>query len=328
MDGGGRLLRSVSGPFGAPQAQPAYAGASVPAVAPARSTALVSRRAPARPRQPLIRASERAGSRLPRFTGTILLTLFLAGAGLYGAVQGGQYDDFSARYGSPRDVVARAFGFSIQNVAISGLVELNQTEVLQVAGIDPRGSLPFFDAAAARERLMNMPLVKDATVRKLYPSGLAITLVEREAYALWQKNGQVFVVAADGTVTDTLSDSRLNRLPLVVGPGANLKATAFTKLMDAAPDVKAHVRAGMFVGERRWTLKLDNGVDVRLPEENPSQAITRLAGLIKDQKILDRDVLAIDLRIPDRVVLRLGEEAATARAEALKAKSKIKGSAT
>ncbi|WP_158266731.1 cell division protein FtsQ/DivIB [Alsobacter soli] len=277
---------------------------------------------------PVLRASERVSSRLPRHIGSYLLFGFLGAVGLFGAVKGGQYDDFVALYGAPQDVAARALGFSIQNVAISGLVELNQTEVLQVAGIDPRGSLPFFDAAAARERLMNVPLIKDATVRKLYPNGLAITLVEREAFALWQKEGRVYVVAQDGTVTDTLNDPRFNHLPLVVGEGANAKASVLTKLLDGAPDVKAHVRAGMFVGQRRWTLKMDNGVDVRLPEENPARALTRLAGLIKDQKILDKDVLAIDLRMPDRVVLRLGEEAATARAEELKAKFKPKGNPT
>jgi cell division protein FtsQ len=329
MDGGGRLLRSVAEPFRAPlAATQAYAGAGVAVVAPTRAAASPRSRALAKTRQPVIRASERAGSRIPRFAGTLLMAALFSGVGLFGAVRGGHYDTFAAYYGSPQDVLARSFGFTIKNVTIAGLVELNQTEVLQVAGIDPRGSLPFFDAAAARERLMTLPLVKDATVRKLYPSGLAISLVEREAFALWQKQGQVFVVSADGTVTDRLTDPRFNRLPLVVGEGANAKAAAFTRLMDAAPDVRAHVRAGIFVGERRWNLKLDNGVDVKLPEEGVRDALTRLSGLMKDQKILDRDVLAIDLRMPDRVVMRLGEEAATARAEALKAKSKIKGSAT
>jgi cell division protein FtsQ len=96
-------------------------------------------------------------------------------------------------------------------------------------------------------------------------------------------------------------------------------------LLDAQPDLKPLVRAGVRVGDRRWTLKLLNGLDVHLPEENPEQAMVRFASLVRVQKILDKDLVAIDLRQSDRVVLRLTEAAASARAEMLKARAKAKG---
>ena len=279
--------------------------------------------------RPPVRAVERGTSRVPRFLGLGLTAMLFATVGAYGVVRGGQYEEFLALNGDPRDIAARSMGFAIGDVQISGVIDMNPTELLQVAGVDPRGSLPFFDAAKARERILAMPLVKEATVRKLYPNALSITIVEREPYALWQNHGDVFVVASDGTPIDRFSDARFARLPMVVGEGANKKAAAFVKLLDAAPDMRERVRAGILVGERRWTVKLDNGIDVRLPEENPAKAFARLSALVRDQKILDRDILSIDLRLPDRVVMRLGEEAATARAEALKSKAKLtKGGTT
>ena len=82
--------------------------------------------------------------------------------------------------------------------------------------------------------LLNVPLVKDATVRKLYPNALSITVVERDPFALWQHDGEVYVVSVDGTVIDRLIDERFTRLPLVVGEGANTKAVAFSKLLESA----------------------------------------------------------------------------------------------
>ncbi|WP_307730312.1 cell division protein FtsQ/DivIB [Alsobacter ponti] len=309
-------------------AAPAYAGSGAIAV-PAR-TGLPARRATPRPRQPVRVAERGVAGRAPRFLGTVLLLLFFGIVGLYGAVRGGQYETFVAMQGDPRDLVARALGMGIAEVRISGFVDLDKTEILQIAGIDPRGSLPFFDAAAARERLLAAPLVKDATVRKLYPNALSITIVERDPFALWQRDGEVFVVAADGTVIDQLRDERFARLPLVVGEGANRRVVAFGKLLESAsPELRAHVRAGTLVGQRRWTLKMDNGVDVRLPEEGAAQAVARLSELQRDHRILDRDILAIDLRQPDRVVMRLGEEAASARAAELAKKPKqAKGNPT
>jgi len=67
---------------------------------------------------------------------------------------------------------------------------------------------------------------------------------------------------------------------------------------------------------------------VRLPEGGEAEALHRLAALVRDKKVLEKDVLSIDLRMPDRVVLRLSEEAAAARAEAMKGRLKVKGNPT
>lgn len=317
----------MSGPTGPLGPVPALAGGGAIAVRSwtAALPALLRR---SRGRSP-VRSVERGSRRVPRFLGLGLTAMLFAAVGGYGVVRGGQYEDFVAVNGDPRDIVARMLGFAIGDVQVSGVVDVNPTELMQIAGIDPRGSLPFFDAARARERLMAVPLIKEATVRKLYPNALSITVVEREPYALWQNHGEVFVVAADGTPIERFGDLRFARLPMVVGEGANKKAGAFVKLLEAAPDLRSRVRAGILVGERRWTVKFDNGVDVRLPEEHAPRAFARLSALVREQKILDRDILAIDLRMPDRVVLRLGEEAATARADMLKNKAKTtKGGTT
>ena len=93
----------------------------------------------------------------------------------------------ATQVGDPRDLLARAVGLGLQKVTISGLAGLRAPEVLQIAGIAPTASLPFLSAADIRERLEAAPLVNTAEVRKLYPHELAITLVERVPYALWQK---------------------------------------------------------------------------------------------------------------------------------------------
>jgi cell division protein FtsQ len=257
---------------------------------------------------------------VPIHLGTgLTLGLFLSIAG-YGLVAGGHLAALREAAGEPRDVIARALGFGLERITISGLSQLSEREVLQVAGISPRVSLPFLGAAEIRAKLEAAPLIQSAAVRKMFPHELAITLVEREPFALWQQGGELFVVAADGTVIDQMRDARFATLPLVVGPDANARAADYTAIVEAAGPLKARIRAGMLVSGRRWTLKMDNGIDVRLPEQGAKEAVQRLARLEREQKILDKDVLAIDLRMPDRVVVRLSEEAAAAHAEMMKKK--------
>ena len=315
----------MSGPSVSSVLRSSHAGAHVAAFQTAKGFGPGPRERSPRRRAFVVKPIER---RIPRGLGTLLtLGLFAASIG-YGILRGGHYDSLVQSFGTPDVALARASGFGLDRITIAGLNELTAREVLHAAGIDERASLFSVDAEAVREKLLAMPLVREATVRKLFPDGLQITLVEREPYALWQRNGEVFVISADGKTIDTLRDNRFLRLPLVVGEGANERAVAFAKLVDAQPALKSHIRAGILVGQRRWTLKLDNGVDVRLPEDNAAEAMARLATLVKDKGLLDKDVLSVDLRKPDRVVLRLTEEGASALAEAQKSKAKAKGNAT
>jgi cell division protein FtsQ len=192
--------------------------------------------------------------------------------------------------------------------------------VLSAAGVTPESSIPFVSASGIRERLEQVPLIKTASVRKLYPSELVVTLTEREPHALWQRDGELFVIAADGTVIDQMEDERFVDLPLVVGEDANRRTKEYLALLHAAGPLKARIKAGTLVSGRRWNLKFDNGVDVRLPDVDAGAALARLIKFEREQKILEKDVLAIDLRMADRIVLRLTEESMAARLEALKKK--------
>ncbi|MBF9233588.1 cell division protein FtsQ/DivIB [Microvirga alba] len=258
--------------------------------------------------------------RLPRFLGTGLTLAFFSAVTFTGLWQGGHLDEFIRNNGEPHHAIARMVGLGLEQVTISGISQIRESEVLAAAGLNAKVSLAFLDVNAVRERLEQVPMIKSAAVRKLYPNELVITLNEREPNALWQLNGELFVIAADGTVIDLMQDERFVDLPLVVGDRANLRSKEYLALLEAAGPLKSRIRAGTLVSGRRWTLKMDNGMDVRLPEQGAPDALARLVKLEREQKILEKDVLAIDLRIADRVVVRLTEEAASARADALKKK--------
>jgi cell division protein FtsQ len=251
--------------------------------------------------------------------------LLLAATLGYGAVAGEHLPALIDWAKDVRDAAANGAGFRIAAISLTGPKEVSREEVLTVAGVTGRASLLFLDADAARMRLLANPWIADAAVLKLYPDRLQITITERQAFALWQKDGRVGVIASDGTVLEPFVEDRYVRLPLVVGRGAEREAKSFLTILDRYPDIRSQLRASIMVADRRWNLRLKNGVDVRLPESNVEQALDRLVALDRDKKILSRDILAIDLRLPDRVTVRLSDAAAAAREEALKDKKKKKG---
>jgi cell division protein FtsQ len=258
-----------------------------------------------------------------------LIVLFLAGTALYGALRGGQYDDFVDNYGAPRDLVARAFGLGISAITITGERELVESQILAAAQITPRNSLLFLDVEAMRGRLKALHLVQDVSIRKLYPDRLLIQITERRPSALWQKDGDVNLIAADGTVLDQMHDLQDANLPFVVGDGANKRVGEFTDLVAAAGDIGPKIRAGVLVSGRRWDLKMESGLEVKLPEIDPADAVRQFVRLVHDDQLLDKDLISVDLRIPGRLTARISGQAAAARAQAQAAAKKHgKGPAT
>jgi len=275
--------------------------------------------------QSLDRWSSLVEARLPRGAGLVAAALLVLASLAYGAVKGDHVATVVAALKDARDQAGNAAGFRIVSIALAGNQHVSREEVLAIAGITGTTSLVFLDVGEARERLKTNPWIADATVLKLYPGEVQIGIKEREAFALWQKDGRVSVIAADGTVLEPYVAPRLVQLPLVVGSGAQARAKEFLALLDRYPALRDFVHAAVLVGERRWNLRLKNGIDVRLPETQVAAALEKLVALDREKNLITRDIVAIDLRLADRITVRLSEAAAQARIDAAKDKPKKKG---
>jgi cell division protein FtsQ len=318
MDGGGRLARSQRSPRPQTELNAAASGA----VARLRqwlgakrplARARIDRAEPPR----LIAVLER---HVPRRAGIAATALLLLGSAGLGVVKGGHLEQFIAGVSDARNALANSAGFRITTVAINGRRQLSQDEVLAVGGVNGRSSLLFLDAAAVRDRLKANPWISEATVLKLYPGELRIDIVERTAFALWQRDGRLSVISDDGAVLEPYVARRFLSLPLVVGKGAETRARDFLALLARYPRVNSVTKAAVFVGERRWNLRLKDGLDIRLPENEVGNALATLSTLDKEERLFSRDIVAVDMRLSDRLTVQLSEDAARAREELFKEK--------
>ncbi|MCF8477608.1 MAG: FtsQ-type POTRA domain-containing protein [Pseudolabrys sp.] len=292
--------------------------------------------APGRRRRPQVWAPSRWQRQLRRWfsalvdievpggAGSAAVALLLLASVCYGVVKGGHGPTIAANVGYLCDDIANAAGFGISEVALAGEHEVSRDEILKTAGITERSSLLFLDAAEARARLMTNPWIVEATILKLYPGRLRIEIEERKAFALWQKDARISLIAADGTVLEPYVPRGFATLPRVVGEGAEHRSSELLALVARYPAIARQVEASVLVAERRWNLHLKNGVEVLLPENAPDQALKTLAELERDKQLLSRDIVMVDLRLTDRVTVRQSDAAAAARDEALKAADKIK----
>lgn len=239
---------------------------------------------------------------------------FLAASLVYGAFIGGHLDSVkrSLRFGVA--TISGFVGLTVETVTLTGRKRASDAELLAALNINRGDSMLKFDADEARARLEKIGWVSRASVHRLFPNTVLIDIEERRPFAIWQRGGRLSIIDEKGVPLGALRVEDHGHLPMVVGYGAEDKAFKLFGQIENYPGIKSLVRAAVRVADRRWNLRLLNGIDINLPEVGVPEALAQLAKLDEDHGLLSRDVELVDFRIVDRVTIRLTEEAAQRRA--------------
>lgn len=208
---------------------------------------------------------------------------------------------------SGRGLVADRFaglGFRLSEVHLQGASGASQREILQAAAVTPGVPILGLDLNAIRERVEQVAWVHHASVIRLLPDTLVIAVQQRPLMALWQHQGHVDVIAADGRVDPTVDPRHFAALPRVIGAGGNTEAAQLLPLLLKRPGLMARLRAIRRVDQRRWDLLLKAGGTILLPASDEGAALDRLDRLDRGSRLLELGLARIDLRNPKFVVVR------------------------
>jgi cell division protein FtsQ len=199
-----------------------------------------------------------------------------------------------------------ASGFALREVRVEGRGETAVADILAAVRANRGDPILAIDIDAVRQRLEDLPWIETASVERRFPDQLIVSVTEAEPMALWQRSQKLYLVSRDGAVIETANLGKYAKLLIIVGEDAPKKAQDLFDILAQEPDLRAHVTAAVLVGKRRWNIRMDNDVDVKLPEDGALQAWRHFADLNRRNNLLDKDVIAVDLRQPDRVVVRQG----------------------
>lgn len=200
--------------------------------------------------------------------------------------------------------VSAEIGLTVKEVLLEGRTHAPRAGVLKALGLKIGDPIMGFDIALVRDRIEALPWIESAAVERRLPGVVRVRIVEREPIALWQRKGVLSLVGRDGVPITNLKLGRFRDLLVIVGRDAPRHATNLLVMLASEPALRKRVRAAVRVGARRWNLRLDNGIDVRLPENGAAAAWARLADLDRRHGLLGNDIDTIDLRIPDRLIVR------------------------
>ncbi len=203
-----------------------------------------------------------------------------------------------------REGIASAANMRVRDIVVEGRSNTPELLLNAALGVHRGDSMLGFSLEGARARIESLSWVEHAAVERQLPGTLVVNLTERRPFAIWQNQGKFVLIDRDGQTVANEDVAAFGELPLVVGIGAPQAATALLDALAGQPALQSRVMAAVRVGERRWNLRMKTGTDVMLPEGAEVPALAKLAELQSSQALLDRPLAVVDMRLPDRLVVR------------------------
>lgn len=224
-----------------------------------------------------------------------------------------------------RDAVVDGFyqmtarnGFALQALYLEGRNRTPMDEITQALGIKKGSPILQLDIDEARQRLERIGSISMAAVERELPGTLHVRIIEREPVALWQHEGQLALVDDQGVAMNDIDSGPYQNLPLMVGENAPLHVAELMQIIGSDARLAQQFAAAIRVGDRRWNIRLKNGMEIKLPETDPANAWKRLAELDGKERLLDRDIKVIDLRVEGRLFIKLSPQDVTSKAAGAK----------
>lgn len=257
-----------------------------------------------------LRGARYSAANAARLVATLALAvtaLIVGGLFIFGGL-----DDAGVSLRRAAEAQTASMGMAIDVIDVTG-VEADETAIIASAISAYRGQpMLAFNPDAARADVEALAWVREASIVRLWPNRISIVVQPRSEFALWQVEGEIHVIDRDGSVLGEASASEWPNLPLVVGYGANAEAEALIEMLEHHDEIASRVSAMVRVGDRRWNLRLTNGLDIKLPEDEVGAALALLSAMHSERGVLRLDAESIDLRQPGEMIVRALPERARA----------------
>jgi len=212
------------------------------------------------------------------------------------------------------ELTAKA-GFRVNDITVEGRKRTQRDDLLAAVNVSPNSPIFALNLPRIHARIEALPWIEKAVVLRRLPNIVHISLTEREPFGFYKSGEDIGLIDRHGVTITRHHLAPFAHLPVFSGQGATLRAADFMDMLQAYPVLRNRMVAAHWNSGRRWTVELDHGGAVHLPAHDVTAALDRLMDLEKERRILAIENQAIDLRMPDRVLLRPTVERSSGKSE-------------
>ncbi|MEM7617157.1 MAG: FtsQ-type POTRA domain-containing protein, partial [Pseudomonadota bacterium] len=195
------------------------------------------------------------------------------------------------------------FALRLEHIFISGIDNVTTAQILEQINVKIGVPILALDIRDIKAKIDEISWVKESSVYRQLPNALHISIIERQPLAIWQNQGSLSLIDLEGRVIDDVNIANYHHMIIAVGEDVPYFNDELQELVDIFTQQSIDIKAAILIGNRRWNVRLDNNIEIKLPEDNIKKALDILIDFDEKNNIFESPMAVIDVRLPDRITL-------------------------
>ncbi len=194
-------------------------------------------------------------------------------------------------------------GFTLEHVSVDGQKYTNNDQIGKKLRLKKNMPILSISLEDLKTNLETLPWVKHAVVERELPDAVHIYIEERIPLALGQKDRKLYIIDEEGFIINEKELASHLSLPIIIGDGAEIYASYLIRILKIDANLFKRISSIIRVSERRWNVRFDNDLEIKLPEENMEAAWKKVIKLYKNNELFLPEVKSLDLRVANKIYI-------------------------
>lgn len=200
--------------------------------------------------------------------------------------------------------------FELKQVIVKGHTYTKLSDINKKISLSQGMYIFDINLPETHKKILELPWIKKASIHRILPNFVIIHIDEKKPIAMWQKGKNTYYpLDEEGNKINDRSNY-ISNLILVAGNDAPKYTPKLLSSLEKYPQIKLLTKSAVWVNQRRWSLILSgkhNDIFVELPDTHFEDALQRLDTWQQENDILSKKIKRIDLRHPDKIIVRAHE---------------------
>ena len=195
----------------------------------------------------------------------------------------------------------KIFIFSIENININGIINVNETNFKNKINKFFGKSLFFFNSKEIKKIASEFSFIKEIKIKKIYPDTLNIILKENEPIAILTENNKKILLLEMGNIVSNYDLDKFNSLPTVSGMNAKKNFFNFYETLKKLNFETELIEEFKYFSINRWDIILRSGKIIKLPTERFESSIEKFISIYDKDNFNNFKIF--DFRINGQLIL-------------------------
>ena len=151
-----------------------------------------------------------------------------------------------------------------------------------------------------KNKLNNIDYIHNYSVSRSYPSKVNVKLKKTKLLAITYKNNKLLYVGSNKKIIFLPQKKPDDSLPIIFGNFSNNEFLNLRRIINESEFDINKIKEYYYFPSKRWDIKLNDEILVKLPIENINNSINTLNEVLKENVRKQNKV--IDLRVPNQII--------------------------